>query len=59
MSLYASFLDTSPRDKDLSGIAHFEGDEFHIWKWQIREFLMYKKLFGVLDGTDLESAVTD
>lgn len=46
-------------DKDLSGIARFNGDEFHLWKWQIRALLMYKKVFGVPNGTDLEAAATD
>ena len=46
-------------DKDLSGIARFNGDEFHIWKWQIRALLMYKKVFGVPNGTDLEADATD
>lgn len=46
-------------DKDLSGIARFNGDEFHIWKWQIKALLMYKKVFGVPNGTDLEEDATD
>jgi hypothetical protein len=46
-------------DKDLSGIARFNGEDFHIWKWQIRALLMYKKLLGIVEGTDLESAATD
>ena len=46
-------------DKDLSGIARFNGDEFHIWKWQIKTLLLYKKVFGVPNGTDLEEDATD
>ena len=46
-------------DKDLSGIARFNGDEFHIWKWQIKALLMYKKVFGVPNGTDLEANAID
>ena len=45
-------------DKDLSGIARFNGDEFHIWKWQIRALLQYKKVFGLPAGTDLEADAT-
>ena len=46
-------------DKDLSGIARFNGDEFRIWKWQIRALLQYKKVFGLPAGTDLEVNATD
>ena len=46
-------------DKDLSGIARFNGDEFHLWKWQIKPLLMYKKVFEVPNGTDLEEDATD
>ena len=53
---YASLI---PMDKDLSGIARFNGDEFRIWKWQIRALLQYKKVFGLPAGTDLEVNATD
>ena len=46
-------------DKDLCGIARFNRDEFHIWKWQIKALLMYKKVFGVPNGTDLEEDATN
>jgi hypothetical protein len=46
-------------DKDLSGIARFYGDEFHIWKWQIRGSLMYQRVLDLLDGTNLEYVATD
>ena len=46
-------------DKDLYDIARFNGDEFHIWKWQIKALLMYKKVFGVPNETDLEENATD
>ena len=32
-------------DKELSGIARFDGDEFHIWKWHMKLLLQYKKIF--------------
>ena len=43
----------------MSGIACFNGDEFHIWKWQIRALLQYKKVFGLPTGTNLEANATD
>jgi hypothetical protein len=46
-------------DRDLSGIARFNGEEFHIWKYQIHALLMYKKLLGNVEGTNLESAATN
>ena len=46
-------------DKDLSGIACFNGEDFHIWKWKIRALLMYKKLLGIVEGTDLEATAVD
>ena len=46
-------------DKDLSGIARFNGDEFHIWKLQIRALLQYRKVFGLPAGTDLEVNAVD
>jgi hypothetical protein len=45
-------------DKELSGIARFNGDEFHIWKWQMRSLLQYKKIHTIVDGTaTLEDAI--
>jgi hypothetical protein len=46
-------------DRDLSGIARFNGEEFHIWKWQMRALLKYKKLLGIVESTNLESVATD
>jgi hypothetical protein len=31
-------------DKELSGVAKFNGDEFQIWKWQMKSLLQYKKI---------------
>lgn len=45
-------------DKELSGIARFNGDEFHIWKWHMKSLLQYKKINTIVDGTEtLENAV--
>ena len=44
-------------DKELSGIARFNGDEFHIWKWQMKSLLQYKKIHTIVNGTEtLEDA---
>lgn len=44
-------------DKELSGIARFNGDEFHIWKWQMKSLLQYKKIHTIVNGTEtLEAA---
>ena len=44
-------------DKELSGIARFNGDEFHIWKWQMKSLLQYKKIHIIVNGTEtLEDA---
>ena len=44
-------------DKELSGIARFNGDEFHIWKWQMKSLLQYKKINNIVNGTEtLEDA---
>ena len=44
-------------DKELSGIARFNGDEFHIWKWQMQSLLQYKKIHTIVNGTEtLEDA---
>ena len=56
---YVFYESVIPMDKDLSGIARSNGDEFHIWKWQIRALLQYKKVFGLPVGTDLEANATD
>ena len=39
-------------DKELSGIARFNGDEFHIWKWQMKSLLQYKKIHTIVNGTE-------
>ena len=45
-------------DKELSGIARFNGEEFHIWKWQMKSLLQYKKIHTIVNGTEtLEEAV--
>lgn len=45
-------------DKELSGIARFNGDEFHIWKWQMKSLLQYKKIHTIVNGTEtLEDAI--
>jgi hypothetical protein len=46
-------------DKDLAGAVRLNGENIHIWKWQIKAVLIYKRLLGIVDGTDLESAATD
>ena len=44
-------------NKELSGIARFNGDEFHIWKWQMKSLLQYKKIHSIVNGTEtLEDA---
>jgi hypothetical protein len=44
-------------DKGLSGIARFNGDEFHIWKWQMKSLLQYKKIHTIVNGEEtLEDA---
>ena len=44
-------------DKELSGIARFNGDEFHIWKWQMKSLLQYKKVHTIVNGEEtLEDA---
>ena len=44
-------------DKELSGIARFNGDEFRIWKWQMKSLLQYKKVHTIVNGTEtLEDA---
>lgn len=57
--LYVFLLSAISMDKELSGIARFNGDEFHIWKWQIRALLQYRKVFGLPAGTDLEADAID
>ena len=45
-------------DKELSGIARFNGDEFHIWKWQMKSLLQYKKIHTIVNGEEtLEDAI--
>ena len=45
-------------DKELSGIARFNGNEFHIWKWQMRSLLQYKRIHTIVNGTEtLEDAI--
>ena len=39
-------------DKELGGIARFNGDEFHIWKWQMKSLLQYKKIHTIVNGTE-------
>lgn len=44
-------------DKELSGIARFNGDEFHIWKWQMKSLLQYKRINTIVNGEEtLEDA---
>ena len=43
LSWFLDFVKMS-LDKELSGIARFNGDEFHIWKWQMKSLLQYKKI---------------
>lgn len=44
-------------DKELSDIARFNGDEFHIWKWKMKSLLQYKKIHTIVNGTEtLENA---
>ena len=46
-------------DKELSGIARFNGDEFHIWKWQMKSLLQYKKIHTIVNGEEtLEMPLT-
>jgi hypothetical protein len=37
-------------EKDLIGIQRFNGSEFHIWKWQLKNLLRAKGLLGHIDG---------
>ena len=46
-------------DKELSGIARFNGDEFHIWKWQMKALLQYKKIHTIVNGTETLAAAED
>lgn len=46
-------------DKELSGIARFNGDEFHIWKWQMKSLLQYKKIHTIVNGTETLAAAAD
>ena len=46
-------------DKELSGMARFNGDEFHIWKWQMNSLLQYKKINIIVDGTKTFEDATD
>ena len=44
-------------EKELSGIARFGSDEFHIWKWQMESLLKYKKIHTIVNGEEtLEDA---
>jgi hypothetical protein len=46
-------------EKELSGIARFNGDEFHIWKWHMKSLLQYKKINTIVDGTKTLENATD
>ena len=46
-------------DKELSGIARFNGDEFHIWKWQMKSLMQYKKIHTIVNGTETFAAAED
>lgn len=43
-------------EKELSGISRFTGEDFHIWKWQMKGLLKFKKLLAVVEGTEKCSA---
>lgn len=43
-------------EKELIGIQRFNGTEFHIWKWQIRNLMRAKGLLDHIDGHDLYDA---
>ena len=39
-------------DQELSGITCFNGNEFHIWKWQMRSPLQYKQFLIIVNCTE-------
>lgn len=39
-------------DKELSGIDRFNGDEFHIQKWQMKSLLQYQKINTIVNGIE-------
>ena len=43
-------------NRDLGNIDRFDGENFHLWKFQMRALFMGKDLLTVVDGTEPKPA---
>jgi len=41
-------------NKESGNIERFNGENFHLWKFQMHVIFMGKKLLGIVDGSEVE-----